>query len=56
MPQPKVCADCKHSYRLKNARDRRCIKSDAPNTAEGSLCGEMRQGDCGADARFYEPR
>lgn len=60
MANPKVCADCKHSYTLaKSPKYRRCERE--PSVSAGSdatLCGNMRsaRGACGPDATLFEAR
>lgn len=57
MADPKICAECKHSYTLEDQpKYRRCRKSVAEPRADAALCGEMRKAPCGPDATMWEAK
>lgn len=49
----KLCRDCASTFYLPEERNRRCNKSGVAPEADGSLCGEMRLGACGPDAKLW---
>lgn len=60
MAKPKVCADCKHSYRAAGSpKYRRCEREASGDMeSDATLCGNMRAvgGACGPNATLYEVR
>lgn len=54
MTEPKTCASCKFSMFVPPSKYRRCAQSTARPERDGALCGEMRKGACGPEAKLWE--